>query len=158
MRLFQNDINVGLVRLGRQVVELANEHAGVDEFGPRFIMNGLQDEVQYLIQTHLGMNNYISLRNATHQNKTGTQALPRHLACPWIQIQEFSETALGYAIRNLLEFSGDNLDIAPKAYIDQLDAVLAVHKKVTKKYEIKFVIPWPLFQNICAVIVFMTNI
>ena len=130
MRLFQTEINVGLVRLGRQVIELAKEQSGVDEFGPRFLLNGLQDEVQYLIQTHLGMNNYIALRNVTHQNKTGTQALPRHIACSWNQIQEFSETALGHAIRSLLIFAGDNLDIAIKAYVDQLEAVLAVNRKV----------------------------
>ena len=130
MRLFKTGLNAGLVRLGQQVLELALQSTGVDELGPRFILNGLQDEVQYLIQTHLGMNNYMALRTVTSQNKNGTQAIPLTIARSWSQIQDFSETALGHAVRALLGYIGDTLDVSVKHLIDQLEIVLASKAKV----------------------------
>ena len=123
MKLFKSKINAGLIRIGRQAIDLAGENASSDEFGPRLFLNALQDEVQYLSETHMGMTKYLAIRSATDQGKHDTQALPRCIVGPWNQIQKFSCDALGVAVRKLLEFIGDNLDVSVQPYLDQLAAV-----------------------------------
>jgi hypothetical protein len=83
MKLFQTNVNAGLVRLGIQVVELSNKRDSVDEFGPCIFLTTLQDEVQYLTQTHFGMTKYFALRNATRLQKPAwDQSLPKSLIGP----------------------------------------------------------------------------